>query len=69
MTVKIRPANQDIRTRIKKSPVYGYMVANKLGISTSGFYMMLQGALNADTKQKIMDAISATENEAVAAHD
>lgn len=69
MIEKIRPANQDIRMRIKKSPIYGYMVADRLGVSTDSFYRMLRGALTADAKQKIMDAISTTENEAIAAHD
>lgn len=69
MVEKITPANQDIRIRIKKSPIYSYMVADRLGVSTDSFYRMLRGALTADAKQKIMDAISATEKEAVAAHD
>lgn len=66
MSKKIRPANQDIRKRIKNSSIYGYMVADQLGISSSSFYLLLQGSLKEDTKQNILNAISTVEKEATA---
>lgn len=60
-----RQANAEIRARAKSASVFWWQVAQELGVAESTVIRWLRTELNADSKQKIMDAISKIEKEAV----
>lgn len=60
-----KQANAEIRARAKSARVFWWQVAQELGVAESTVIRWLRTELDADSKQKIMDAISRIEKEAV----
>lgn len=54
--------NMDIRQAIKKSNLFVWQVAEKLGVHENTFYRTLRKELSSEEKQRIMTAISEDGN-------
>lgn len=55
--------NKEIRSLIKKSKIYHYEIANKLGISETTFVRKLRNELSEYDRQRILEAIISIRRE------
>lgn len=58
-----KQANAEIRARAKNARVFWWQVAQELGVAESTVIRWLRTELDADGKQRILDAISRIEKE------
>lgn len=55
--------NKEIRRLIKRSKIYHYEIANKLGISETTFVRRLRNELSEYDRQKVLEAIDSIRKE------
>ena len=54
--------NLEIREEIRKKRLFHYEIADALGISESAFSKWLRSEMNAEKKEKVMQAIERLQN-------
>lgn len=55
-------ANLEIREEIKKSRLFHYEIAEALGIGESAFSKWLRSEMNAEKKERVIQAIKKLQN-------